>query len=107
SYPTSRPEPGWNEQDPAKWLAAVEDAILELKAAHAGALASVRAIGLSGQMHSAVLLDRDMTVLRPVMLWNDARGRAECAMLAEAVPGLAEITGVQPMPGFTAAKLLW
>ena len=48
-----------------------------------------------------------MAVLRPVMLWNDARGREECAALARAVPGLATITGVQPMPGFTAAKLLW
>ena len=43
----------------------------------------------------------------PAILWNDARGRAECAELARAVPDLVMLTGVQPMPGFTAAKLLW
>ncbi|MBN9023702.1 MAG: xylulokinase [Rhizobiales bacterium] len=107
SYPTSRPEPGWSEQDPADWVAAVEAAILAIRAERPDALAAVRAIGLSGQMHSAVLLDRDHRVLRPAMLWNDSRGREECAALAAAVPGLAAITGVQPMPGFTAAKLLW
>ncbi len=106
-YPTSRPEPGWSEQDPADWIAAVEAAILALRAERPEALAAVRAIGLSGQMHSGVLLDRDHRVLRPAMLWNDSRGRQECASLAAAVPGLATITGVQPMPGFTAAKLLW
>jgi xylulokinase len=107
AYAVSRPEPGWCEQDPADWIAAVEAAIGDLRAAQPAALAAVEAIGLSGQMHSAVLLGRDGTVLRPAMLWNDGRGRAECAMLAAAVPELATITGVQPMPGFTAAKLLW
>jgi xylulokinase len=106
-YPIARPQPGWSEQDPAEWIAAVEAAILELRAGHGAALAAVQAIGLSGQMHSAVLLGRDRAVLRPAMLWNDARGRDECAALAAAVPDLATITGVQPMPGFTAAKLLW
>ena len=107
SYPISRPQPGWSEQDPQDWIVAVEGAITALRGEHPAALAAVKAIGLSGQMHSAVVLDATMAVLRPVMLWNDARGRAECAALADAVPGLATITGVQPMPGFTAAKLLW
>ncbi len=107
SYPIARPEPGWSEQDPSDWIAAVEGAIAALRAAQPAAIRAVRAIGLSGQMHSAVLLGSDMEVLRPVMLWNDARGGAECEGLARAVPGLAAITGVQPMPGFTAAKLLW
>jgi xylulokinase len=107
SYPISRPEPGWSEQDPRHWIAAVEDAITALRDEQPAAVGAVEAIGLSGQMHSAVLLGADMAVLRPVMLWNDARGREECAALAGAVPGLATITGVQPMPGFTAAKLLW
>ena len=107
SYPIARPEPGWSEQDPNDWIAAVEGAIGVLRAEQPAAVAAVEAIGLSGQMHSAVLLGEDMAVLRPAMLWNDARGRAECAALARDVPGLAMITGVQPMPGFTAAKLLW
>ena len=106
-YAIARPEPGWSEQDPNDWIAAVEGAIGALRAAEPGAVSAVEAIGLSGQMHSAVLLGADMAVLRPAMLWNDARGRVECVALARDVPGLAMITGVQPMPGFTAAKLLW
>lgn len=107
SYPISRPGPGWSEQDPADWVAATEAAVGALRREAPAAVSAVKAIGLSGQMHSAVLLDADRKVLRPAMLWNDARGREECAALARDVPDLARITGVQPMPGFTAAKLLW
>ncbi|HET7714553.1 MAG TPA: FGGY family carbohydrate kinase, partial [Bauldia sp.] len=106
-YPISRPAPGWSEQEPQDWIDAVEGAIGALRAEKPAAVAAVAAIGLSGQMHSPVLLGSDMAVLRPAMLWNDARGRAECEALAREVPELAMITGVQPMPGFTAAKLLW
>ena len=65
------------------------------------------AIGLSGQMHGAVLLDAHDRPLRPAILWNDGRAQAECRLLAERVPELGQIAGVPPMPGFTAPKLLW
>ncbi|MES1265846.1 MAG: FGGY family carbohydrate kinase, partial [Variovorax sp.] len=61
----SRPAPLWSEQDPAQWWAALEAAMASLRATDAGALAAVRAIGLSGQMHGAVALDADGQVLRP------------------------------------------
>jgi xylulokinase len=67
----------------------------------------VRAIGLSGQMHGAVLLDAADTVLRPAILWNDGRCHAECAELEAAAPRLHDIAGNLAMPGFTAPKLLW
>ena len=69
--------------------------------------AQVRAIGLSGQMHGAVLLDADHQPVRPAILWNDARAAAECADMLAAEPRIGEISGVLPMPGFTAPKLLW
>ncbi len=103
----SRPQPLWAEQDPAAWWGAVEAAMAQLRAAHPAALAAVRAIGLSGQMHGAVLLDAAGAVLRPAILWNDGRSAAECDALAQAVPRLAEIAGNLAMPGFTAPKLLW
>lgn len=102
-----RPRPLWAEQDPAQWEQALDQAMAALRSRHADALRSVRAIGLSGQMHGAVLLDGADQVLRPAMLWNDARSTAECAALAQAVPELGRITGNQAMPGFTAPKLLW
>ena len=102
-----RPKALWSEQAPADWWAAVEAVMNELAATQAGALAQVRAIGLSGQMHGAVLLDADDAVLRPAILWNDGRSGAACEALTAAVPALAQITGNLAMPGCTAPKLWW
>jgi len=101
------PRPGWSEQDPLDWWRALEAALAQLRAAEGNALADVRAIGLSGQMHGAVLLERDGTPVRPAILWNDGRATAECKALESRVPELASIAGVAAMPGFTAPKLLW
>ncbi|SFC90726.1 xylulokinase [Massilia yuzhufengensis] len=103
----SRPQPKWSEQDPAQWWAATRAAMRELRAAHPAALSRVRAIGLSGQMHGAVLLDAQDRVLRPAILWNDGRSHAECTLLTEREPRLPAITGNLAMPGFTAPKLAW
>jgi xylulokinase len=69
--------------------------------------AAVRAIGLSGQMHGATLLNRKMQALRAAILWNDGRSAQECEQLEKIVPDLPAITGNRAMPGFTAPKLLW
>jgi len=102
-----RPHPLWSEQDPAAWVTATEAAIAALRADHRAALAAVTGIGLSGQMHGAVLLDANDRVLRPAILWNDTRSAAECAALEARVPDARQLTGNQAMPGFTAPKLLW
>jgi xylulokinase len=76
-------------------------------AAQPAALAAVRGIGLSGQMHGAVLLDAAGAVLRPCIPWNDVRATAECRELEAAFSDLHAIAGNLAMPGFTAPKLLW
>jgi xylulokinase len=101
-----RPHPGWSEQDPADWIRAAEEAIDGLKAAHPQALAVVRGIGLSGQMHGATLLDRHDAVLRPCILWNDTRCHREAAAL-DGDPQFRALTGNIVFPGFTAPKLAW
>ncbi|CAN7207296.1 xylulokinase [Mesorhizobium amorphae] len=106
SLDVSRPHPGWSEQDPAHWIQACERAIAELKASHPKELASVKGIGLSGQMHGATLLDAADKVLRPCILWNDTRSHAEAAAL-DADPRFRELTGNIVFPGFTAPKLAW
>ena len=83
------------------------DVIDALSRDHAAALSAVEGIGLSGQMHGAVLLDDTGAVLRPAMLWNDVRAVAECADLEATFPTLLQVTGNIAMPGFTAPKLLW
>jgi len=103
---TSRPQPRWSEQDPASWWAALDSAMLRLRASHPAQLAAVRAIAPTGQMHGAVLLDAAGKVLRPAILWNDGRSEPQCAAL-ESVPSLRAVTGNAAMPGFTAPKLLW
>ncbi|MCB1493122.1 MAG: xylulokinase, partial [Rhodobiaceae bacterium] len=103
----SRPKAGWSEQAPDDWWAATLKAVDEIRAGHAAALASVRGIGLSGQMHGATLLDAADRPLRPAILWNDGRSGAECAEMEAACPELRSIAGNIAMPGFTAPKLLW
>lgn len=103
----SRPRPLWSEQDPEDWWRAAGAAVAEIRRSHGAALASVRAIGLSGQMHGAILLDEADRVLRPAILWNDGRAEAECAELERREPRSREITGNLAMPGFTAPKVLW
>ena len=103
----SRPQPLWSEQAPADWWHALDAAMQRLRLAQPAALAAVRAIGLSGQMHGAVLLDAHDAVLRPAILWNDGRSGAQCAALEAAVPNLHTIAGNLAMPGFTAPKLIW
>lgn len=100
----ARPKAGWSEQDPADWWAASNAAVTALSPA---ARKQVRAIGLSGQMHGATLLDAADRPLRPAILWNDGRSAAECAELERRVPKSRAITGNLAMPGFTAPKLLW
>ncbi len=103
----SRPAPGHSEQDPQAWWQATLDAVDALQREHGKALAAVSGIGLSGQMHGAVLLDASGALLRPAILWNDVRSVTECAELEAAFPASRAVTGNIAMPGFTAPKLLW
>jgi xylulokinase len=102
-----RPKSLWSEQSPLAWWQALDRVMQQLQGAHPQALAQLQGIGLSGQMHGAVLLDETETVLRPAILWNDGRSAAQCTLLSALVPELSSITGNLAMPGFTAPKLLW
>jgi xylulokinase len=100
----SRPDAGWSEQDPGDWIAATERVLAAL--AGQGALAGVRGIGLSGQMHGATLLGADDRPLRPCILWNDTRAHSEAAAM-DADPRFRAVSGNIVFPGFTAPKLAW
>jgi xylulokinase len=102
-----RPHPQWSEQDPAQWWTATNLAIGRLRSRHPDVWPNIRSIGLSGQMHGAVLLNARQEVLRPAILWNDTRSAEECISLTRLAPELHRIAGNLAMPGFTAPKLLW
>lgn len=106
-FTVSRPHPRWAEQHPEDWWQGTLAALGMLRARCPDAFARVRGIGLSGQMHGAVLLDQADRVLRPAILWNDMRSDDECTLLTERAPDLHAIAGNLAMPGFTAPKLLW
>ncbi|MFA0439941.1 xylulokinase [Vibrio sp. 10N.286.49.C2] len=101
----SRPQPLWSEQDPQWWWDATCESIQSLR--KLVDFGSVKAIGLSGQMHGATLLNSSGDVLRPAILWNDGRCAFECEQLEALVPNSREITGNIMMPGFTAPKVKW
>lgn len=98
----SRRHSGWSEQDPQDWWQACLQALAQLRTHEA--FARVACIGLSGQMHGAVLLGADNRVLYPAILWDDSRAVAEAERLGTA---FADVTGSLPMAGLTAPKLLW
>ncbi|NQZ98394.1 MAG: xylulokinase [Myxococcales bacterium] len=101
----AQPQPTWSEQDPNAWWTATDLAVRTL--GERTSLQGVEAIGLSGQMHGATLLDASFAPLRPAILWNDGRSADACVELERRVPKLRDITGNLAMPGFTAPKLVW
>ncbi|MDQ3671817.1 MAG: xylulokinase [Actinomycetota bacterium] len=102
TYPLSTPQPGWSEQDPEDWVGASRGALARLRV-------DAPRVGLSGQMHGLVCLDKRDRVLRPAILWNDQRTGAECTEIEERIglERLIALTGNRALPGFTAPKLLW
>ena len=107
AYAPDRPRSGWSEQNPDVWADAMAGAIAEINGVAGGAIGALKAIGFSGQMHGAVLLDRADKPVRPAILHNDGRAFREADELARDHPDLARIVGVKPMPGFTGPKLKW
>ena len=108
-YPLSTPRPLWSEQDPTDWWEGTVASIRELLEASAVDPAAIVGLGLTGQMHGLVLLDRGGQVLRPAILWNDQRTGPQCEWITETVgfERLLEWTGNSALPGFTAPKILW
>ena len=107
SLEVSRPHVGHSEQEPATWWSATQSALTQLKTKFPVQYAAIKAIGLSGQMHGAVLLGASNQVLRPAILWNDTRSAKECEEMMAELPALPQIAGSLAMPGFTAPKLRW
>lgn len=107
--PFASPETGWAEQDPHDWwraTVAAVSAVLEQTGTRGD---EIGAIGLSGQMHGAVLLGRSGNVLRPAIIWCDQRPVAQCAEITERIGAerLIELTANPALTGFTLPKLLW
>lgn len=108
-YDFEIPQNGWTEQDPALWWNAVKQIIPELIKKHRIKPHDIKAIGIAGQMHSLVMLDRDGKVLRKAILWNDQRTEKQVNEINNLVGAKRhiELTSNPPLTGFTAPKILW
>ena len=107
--PFASPRSGWAEQDPHDWWKACQGAVRTLLRDAAVPASEIACIGLSGQMHGAVLLDSSDQVLRPALIWCDQRTAAECRYLNETIgpKRLVELTANPALTNFTLTKLLW
>jgi xylulokinase len=106
-YGVLTPRPHWAEQHPATWWEAAIAAVREAMA-HVAA-DRVRGIGLTGQMHGVVLLDRQLEPLRPAIIWMDRRSANLCSLIQSRVPRnvVINVAANRLSPGFAGATLAW
>lgn len=109
-HPVSQPKPDWSEQHPEDWWDGCQKAIAAICKQAGKKPADVIAVGLSGQMHGSVFLDRSGEVIRPALLWNDQRTAEQCHRIEQLAGGRAELIRMVKNPaltGYTAPKILW
>ncbi len=107
--PMRMPKPGWAEQDPENWWEATVHAVRAAIEAAGVRGSDIGAVGLSGQMHGVVLLDKTHAVLRPSLIWCDQRSQAQCDWITNKVGAerLIQLVSNPALTGFSAPKLLW
>lgn len=108
-YPLYSPFPLWSEQDPEDWWKASIEVLRQLVNQAGSTAKEIFAIGLTGQMHGSVFLNKQHQVIRRALLWNDQRTAKECQQITEAIgrENLIRIAGNPSLTGFQAPKILW
>ncbi len=102
-YPTLHPKPGWAEQDPSDWYRVMCGVLKKLKRRR-----QIAAVAMDSYTHGAVLLNRNLDVIRPTIIWTDQRSVKECLHLKRAHFDLIFKTAYQaPTPTWTLPQMLW
>jgi xylulokinase len=103
------PQIGWAEQDPSDWWRACRVAVPRALAQGNLRGDRIACIGLSGQMHGAVLLDEEAHVVRPALIWCDVRTEKQCRDLTAQIGAerLIQLTCNPALANFTLTKCLW
>jgi len=103
------PQIGWAEQDPDDWWRACGAAVREALAKGRLRGDEIACVGLSGQMHGAVLLDDQGRVVRPALIWCDVRTEEQTRNLSAQIgtDRLIQLTCNPALTNFTLTKCLW
>ncbi|HUB66022.1 MAG TPA: xylulokinase [Candidatus Methylacidiphilales bacterium] len=102
--------PGHMEQDPVTWVEAMDATIRQVVETLGARRDEIRGIGVSGQQHGFVPLDKYGRIIRPAKLWCDTSTVEECDLIRNHFGGaraLTELIGLDMLPGYTAPKILW
>jgi xylulokinase len=109
-YDMDTPEPGWAEQHPDLWWEASAETVKDVLDKSKVNPKDIAAIGISGQMHGSVFLDKDGKVIRPALLWCDQRTNPQCKSIYDTFGGESQFIKLsynKALTGFTAPKILW
>ena len=107
--PFDSPQIGWAEQHPEDWWRASCIAVRKaIASANLGA-EEIACVGFSGQMHGAVMLNEQGSVVRPALIWCDVRTEKQCRDLTAKIghERLIQLTCNPALANFTLTKLLW
>ncbi len=102
--------PTHKEQEPIVWIRALKVSISQALKEAKIAVDQIEGMGISGQQHGFVPLDKDGQVIRPAKLWNDTSSFEQCETILARVGGLEAFIdkiGMGLPPGYTASKILW
>lgn len=106
-YQTVQPEHGLNEIDPEIWYECMESAMERILKLCDRSL--IRSIGVTGQMHTLVVLNGEGKQVRPAIMWNDVRTKDMVPMLKEKIREFpeGEYLSRTISTGSPAANLFW
>lgn len=100
--------PGWAEQNPGLWWENLKLALSEVLSISKVNPSDIRAIGISYQMHGLVMVDRNLEVIRPSIIWCDSRAAGFGEQAFGAIGAGRCLSHLLNSPGnFTASKLKW
>ena len=106
-YVTEFAHPGWSEQNPADWYAAMCASLKKLQD-NGLDFRKIRAVAFDGSTHNAVLLDEHMVPLRKTIMWTDQRSTEECAELkCERGEAIFRTAYQMPAPTWTLPQMMW
>jgi xylulokinase len=109
SYPINIPAPGQAEQDPEDWWRATVEGVNQAVRKLTGSRTRIACIGLTGQMHGTVLLDKQGNAIAPAVVWPDQRSKRQVDEFTALLGSrqLIRLTGSPAATGFQAATILW